>query len=228
MSDTRLVKDQKEWQKVAADLESENIKLAYYDGPLLELLGSIASKDVLDFGAGPGVLALALSKLGASVKVWDISEEMRAKAAERIGAANVYDALEYVPVEGFDIVINNLVQCIVPEAEVKQMVRQMSRALKSDGTLYIGFCNPLIFKLEESQLDLRFPTGDAYDTNHDYKKIKKEGGYEIIETHRPIEWYEQVFALAGLTLVAKHFTPEYELGGQRIQDFIIFELRKQV
>ena len=58
-------------------------------------------------------------------------------------------------------------------------------------------------------------------------KTKKEGGYQIVENHRPIEWYERAYKEAGLELADTIFTPEYELGGRQIEDFIIFALKKQ-
>jgi len=50
--------------------------------------------------------------------------------------------------------------------------------------------------------------------------------YEIIENHRPIEWYEEMYKEQGLNLVDTFFTPEYELKGRKIKDFIIFKLKK--
>ncbi len=224
--DSKLVEEKSQWHIVAKELEGENIKLAYYDNVLLPLLGDLTGKNVLDFGAGPGVLALAVKRLGGNAKVYDINPEMREKAAEKIGQDNVYNSIQDIPTNFFDFVICNLVLCINPEEEVRKMVADIASYINTTGRVYIGFCNPLIFKIEESNLDFRFPTGDAYETNHRYKKIKKEGNYEIIEDHRPIEWYEKVYADAGLKLIAKHFTPEYEFKGNKIQDFVIFELIK--
>ena len=223
---TKLVQDKKEWHIVAKELESENIKLAYYDNTLLPLLGDIKSKNVLDYGAGPGILALAVKRLGGNIKVYDINPEMREKAAQKIGDENIYNNVEKIPKDFFDIVICNLVLCINPDEEVKNIVRNISKILSNSGSAYIGFCNPKIFNITESNLDFRFPTGNKYEDNHRYKKIKKEGNYEIIEDHRPIEWYEQVYTEAGLKLVDKIYTPEYELKGNHIKDFIVFKLSK--
>lgn len=227
MSDTKkLVADQKEWSVVAKELEAENFKLASYDNTLMSAIGDIKDKKVLDYGAGPGVLALGLQKIGADVKVWDINNEMREKAGAKIGSENIYNDVSQVPQNFFDIIICNLVLCIVPEAEVRNIVGNIRKFLNETGSAYIGFCNPKIFQVAESNLDFRFPTGNKYEDNHDYKKIKKEGGYEIIETHRPIEWYEKVYAEAGLKLADTFFTPEYELKGSKIRDFLIFKLQK--
>jgi 2-polyprenyl-3-methyl-5-hydroxy-6-metoxy-1,4-benzoquinol methylase len=222
----KLVADQKEWSVVAKELEAENLKLASYDNILMSAIGDIKDKKVLDYGAGPGVLALGLQKMGADVKVWDINNEMREKAGAKIGSENIYNDISQVPQNFFDIIICNLVLCIVPEAEVRNIVGNIKIFLNETGSAYIGFCNPKIFQVAESNLDFRFPTGNKYEDNHDYKKIKKEGGYEIIETHRPIEWYEKVYAEAGLKLADTFFTPEYELKENKIKDFVIFKLQK--
>jgi len=203
------------------------MKLMSYDNTLVSLFGDVRGKNILDYGAGPGVLALAIKKLGGNVRVYDINPEMRLKAGEKIGSQNIYKTIDQIPDTNFDIVICNLVLCIVTEDEVRNIVNNIKRKLHPNGRAFIGFCNPKIFETKESQLDFRFPTGESYEKNHDYKKIKKEGGYEIIESHRPIEWYEKVYQDCGLDLVTKTLTPEYELKGNKINDFLIFELKQQ-
>lgn len=220
----KLIADQKAWSEVAKELESENLKLASYDNTLVSVIGDVRGKKVLDYGAGPGVFALGLYKMGADVKAWDINREMREKAGAKIGSEKIYNELSRIPQSFFDIIICNLVLCIVPEAEVRNIVGNIKNLLNESGSAYIGFCNPKIFQVAESNLDFRFPTGHTYEENHNYKKIKKEGGYEIVEIHRPIEWYESVYAEACLKLMGIYFTPEYELRGNKIKDFIIFEL----
>lgn len=222
-----MVARQDEWARVAQELDAENLKLMSYDNTLVSVCGDVKGKNVLDYGAGPGVLALAIQKLGGISKVYDLNADMRAKAAAKIGASNVYHTAEEIPDNFFNIIICNLVLCIVPEEEVRTIVNNLKNKLHPNGRILIGFCNPKIFDVAESNLDFRFATGQPYEENHDYKKIKKEGGYEIIESHRPIEWYEEVYSSCGLELVKKHYTPEYELGGKKIHDFIIFELRKK-
>jgi 2-polyprenyl-3-methyl-5-hydroxy-6-metoxy-1,4-benzoquinol methylase len=223
MNNTQVVVNaQDEWGQVATDLEQEKIKLQSYDNVLLDLV----RPKVLDFGAGPGVLATALASRGLLVKVYDISSEMLDKAAQKIGESNVIRKISDVPENYFDFVICNLVLCIVPDTEVQVILQDIYRALTYNGRALIGFCNPVLFETKESNLDFRFPTGEPYEKNHRYKKTKKEGGYEIIEDHRPMEWYENEFAKAGFRLLKTHFTPRYELNGVSIQDFVIFELMK--
>ena len=223
-----LVSGQRQWGKVLKELESEKIKLAYYDNTLIPLLGNLTDKKVLDYGGGPAVLATALKAKGADSRLFDISPDMRTRAGERIGRENVYKKATDIPQGYFDIIICNLVLCIVPEKEVKNILENMYQETKSRGMVYIGFCNPLIFDVPESKIDFRMRTKHKYEDNHNYKKIKKEGNYEIVESHRPIEWYTSAFKEAGFDLVDTIFTPEYELNGRKINDFAIFKLRKSV
>ena len=223
----KLISQQSQWSAVARELEKEDLKLKSYDKTMFKLFGSVFGNKILDYGAGPGILALGLQKLGAEVKTFDISEEMNSLCAKKIGGNNVYSKAGDIPKRNFDVIICNLVLCIVEEDEVKNILRNIGMELRSSGRVFVGFCNPRIFDVPESNLDLREKTRHVYSENHRYKKIKKEGRYEIIELHRPIEWYEKAFRNCGLELVSTSFTPEYSLNGRVIEDFVIFELRKK-
>ncbi len=216
--------DVKKWNLVANELQSEDLKLASYDRTLIPRLGELRGKTVLDYGCGPGVLALALKRLGANVKVFDISDDMLKLAGDKIEHENIFNDLSDIPKNNFDIVICNLVLCIVDENEVRNIIMNIKILLKENGVAYIGFCNPKIFNILESQLDFRFPTGNKYEDNHSYKKLKREGNYEIIESHRPVEWYSNIYATSGLEIEDITFTPSYELKGNKIEDFVIFKL----
>jgi len=165
-------------------------------------------------------------KQRADSRLFDISKEMRTRAGERIGRENVYKKVEDIPDGYFDFIICNLVLCIVPEKEVVKILKNIYSEIKKAGAVYIGFCNPLVFDVPESKIDFRMQTKHEYEDNHNYKKIKKEGNYEIVESHRPIEWYKKVFKDARLELVDTIFTPEYEFKGRKIKDFVIFKLKK--
>lgn len=224
---TKHISQQSQWSQVANELMAENLKLASYDRTLIDLLGDVEGQAILDFGSGPGVLAYALSRARADVHAYDISKEMRKLAGDKIGQKNVYASVEEIPRNYFAKVICNLVLCIVSDDIVPSIARNLRDVVNDTGRVYAGFCNPRIFNVAESQLDLRESTGQPYEENHKYKKTKKEGGYHITEEHRPLEWYEQTFADSGLTVVKKHFTPQYQMHGRTIEDFVIFEMGKR-
>lgn len=223
----KLVEEEKEWNKVSKELEEEDLKLQSYDYTLIQMLDRGKNVKVLDYGAGPGVLATTLKKLKFDVKCYDLSKEMRERAGKKIGKENIYNEASEIPKNSFDYVVCNLVLCIVSEDECRNISRNISKALKENGIAYIGFCNPKIFNVYESALDFREQTENNYENNHSYMKIKKEGNYKILELHRPIEWHEKMFQENGLNVLDKIFTPEYSLKGNKIQDFIIFKLGKK-
>ncbi|MBI3033441.1 class I SAM-dependent methyltransferase [Candidatus Woesearchaeota archaeon] len=217
-----------EWSKVSSELEQEVAKLKSYDTTLLSVLGVIKGKKILDYGSGPGILASVLCREGADVYAYDISEEMRQQTGQKIGHGNVYATKEAIPDTHFDVTICNLVVCIVTDDEVRTIAKTAAEKTKDDGTIYIGFCNPLIYDCPESRLDIRHQTEHNYHENHVYRKTKKEGNYDILEMHRPLSWYEALFREAGLEAVQTHFTPAYEFRGRTIQDFAIVELKISV
>lgn len=218
----------KDWDLVLRELEAEKIKLMSYDNTIIGNLGGIRGTRILDYGAGPGILAGVLKKLGAEVKVYEVNDKILEAAAKRIGKENVFSNLKQLPLNYFDSIICNLVLCIVVEKEVKRILQAICRLLAPNGNAFFGFCNPLIFEVKESHIDFRFPTGEPYEKNHSYKKIKKEGNYEIHELHRPIGWYEHQLIKSGFAITNILFTPEYDYKGTHINDFVIFKCKKKI
>ena len=221
----RRVSSSARWHEVAKDLEAEQLKVASYDHVIFDRLKSVEGKRWLDYGSGPGVLALACKKLGVDVFTYDINPEMNQKCAEKIGKRRVFQKLREMRGQLFDIITCNLVLCIVTEKEVKHISEQIRKLLRKDGAALIGFCNPQIFDVRDTQLDYRFPTGNTYWEHHTIPKIKKEGGYRIFDNVRPISWYHDTFYEAGLEQTGLHVTPRYKMpnSDRSISDFVIFE-----
>lgn len=214
------------WAEVAAELEGEDLKQKIYDNTLLNLIGNLSGRGVLDYGAGPGVVASRIARSGGEVKVFDISTDMLRIAAEKLGAGNVYTNVTDIPADTFDVIVCNLVVCIVPDDEAVRIIENIKQVMKPDGVAFVGFCNPRIFDVSESLIDFRHSTGLDYEDNHGYTKTKKEGGYRIEETHRPIGWYNGVFDALGMQREL-FFTPQYQLDdGRKISDFVIFKLQR--
>jgi ubiquinone/menaquinone biosynthesis C-methylase UbiE len=110
---------------------------------LLEMLGSLAGKTLLDVGCGDGALALELAHRGAVVTGLDADPAMIV-AARRRGEASgtqlrfVEGHAERLPFEDatFDRVIAVAVLCLVGDAG--RAIAEMARVLKPRGQLVIG------------------------------------------------------------------------------------------
>jgi 2-polyprenyl-3-methyl-5-hydroxy-6-metoxy-1,4-benzoquinol methylase len=224
----KMIIEQNEWDKVYQELENEVIKTSSYDKFIIKLIGDIEGKTILDYGSGPGVIAKALTDLGAKVEIYDSNKKILEMAGRRINSQNIIYTKEGIKKALYDIVLCNLVVCIVNHDEVLNISKDICKALMpATGIAFIGFCNPNIYNIHESNLDIRHSGNIKYQENHIYYKQKKEGDYVIPEMHRPIDWYENEFKRSGLSVTEIFFTPEYSLMGNSIKDFIIFKLVKK-
>ncbi len=158
------------WGLVARELEQEKLKLMSYDSILLNTMRLGTGTRVLDCSASPGVLSYALQWLGCDVKTFDISRIMNVLCAKKNRVENVYTSVGQIPDSTFDYVVCNLVLCINPEVEVRFIAGKISEILMAGGECFIGFCNPKIFDIPESALDIRLPSWKGYEDNHVFRK----------------------------------------------------------
>lgn len=110
---------------------------------ILDLVGEVCGRTVLDVGCGDGALAIELARCGARVTGVDASDAMIAAATARASqdgadiAFLVADAghLPFAP-ETFDIVVAVTILCFVDDAG--PFFREMARVLRPGGRLVIG------------------------------------------------------------------------------------------
>ncbi|MCK6450989.1 MAG: class I SAM-dependent methyltransferase [Alphaproteobacteria bacterium] len=110
---------------------------------ILELVGDVAGRRVLDVGCGDGALAVELSQRGAAVAGIDSSRAM-IEAARRLAErrrvdidfrAATAERLPF-PAEQFDVVVAVTILCFVEDAA--PVFREMARVLRPGGRLVIG------------------------------------------------------------------------------------------
>ncbi|MDR0231397.1 MAG: class I SAM-dependent methyltransferase [Dysgonamonadaceae bacterium] len=223
---SRIVVEKNEWDRVYKDLENEVIKTSTYDDCIIQLIGDVKNKRILDYGGGPGVIAKALKDLGANVDIYDNNERILKMANNRLSSKNIMPDKNNIPQNTYDFALCNLVVCIVEDDEVVDITKDIYNALHKEGSAFVGFCNPKIYNVHESKLDIRHSGNINYEENHEYLKEKKEGGYIVPEKHRPLEWYSKIFEEAGFLIKEISFTPEYVFKEKAINDFVIYTLKK--
>ena len=110
---------------------------------ILELIGTVDGKQVLDVGCGDGVLSFELARQGAKVTGLDADPTMIAAArkrgeADRASVRLVEGRAERLPFAdaSYDIVVAVTVLCFVPDA--KAAVAEMARVLRPGGRLVVG------------------------------------------------------------------------------------------
>lgn len=207
------------WDKLSISVESQTMKQRLYDNLLISFLPKVDGLKILDFGSGTGDISEIVEDMGAEVKAYDLSREMRNITGNKIGVDKVYETVNKLPDKDFDIVLSSLVICIINEKKVVEVMRKIYDCLKHKGFAFIGFCNPLNFNVKDNSFQSKIISGKSYSTNHTYTKIIKEGNFEIIEQHRPLSFYEKLFENVGFSIAEAKISEG--------NDFIIYKLEKR-
>ncbi len=109
----------------------------------LELLGNVRGKKMLDFGCGTGIYAKLLTKKGAKIKGFDISDEMLRIARRENPKLDLRHGSGYkIPFnEKFDIVYAALVIDYFKDWD--KVFKQVSKVLKKGGIFVFSAGNPV-------------------------------------------------------------------------------------
>ncbi|MEJ2858575.1 MULTISPECIES: class I SAM-dependent methyltransferase [unclassified Saccharothrix] len=190
----------------AAENETSLVN-AYYARPaILDLLGDVAGRQVLDAGCGAGSVAVGLRERGAVVSGFDRSAKMVELARRRLGdvveVADIAEPLPY-PDAAFDdavaaLVLHYLEDWTAPLAELR-------RVLKPGGRLVVVVNHPSLLKMEHPEADYFATSKWSYEyTFHGQPAV-------LTYWHRPLHAMTDAFTAAGFritTISEPHPSPE--------------------
>lgn len=178
--------------------------------PILELLGNVEGKWVLDAGCGEGYLSRMLSKQGANVTGIDYSCRMLELARQRTDDESIkylhgnIENLHSIESQSFDRVVSNMV--IQDLEKYEEAIIEMYRLLKKDGIFVFSILHPCFITPNSGWIRNR--NGDK-----EYWKVERyfyEGAYEqnfpvdsdekVVYYHRTLTSYINAFRKAGFIL----------------------------
>ena len=212
---------------------------------ILELLGRIVDKAVLDAGCGEGFLSRLMAERGASVTAVDYSTRLleiaRERTTEDLGIDYVHANLEHLDMlndDTFDIVVSSLVIQDVPDYQAA--VAEMYRVLRPGGACLLAISHPC------------FSSDGGWVRDADGKKLHwkidnyfYERGFEIPLTpnsdHNPIGFHRTLTSyyrtITGAGFVIEDLMEPYPsqkaiekypdfIDDLRMTHFLVFKLKK--
>src|ERR671935_1141602 len=170
--------------------------LGLVDPVLTELIGEVATQEVLSLACGQGQDARLLARLGATVTGVDVSSEMlryarEHEAVEPRGIVYVQgDAqdLEAFPNGSFDGVVCHMALMDIPH--LASAVRSVARVLREQGWFVFSIVHPAYQPHVENVTD--------YLVDHRYRKRLPPDWLPEYAYHRPLAMYVGELLQAGL------------------------------
>jgi len=161
------------------------------DLKILEIIKNISPKSLLDYGAGKCKTASMIrNATGTDVYVYDTDiptiEKYGQSFPKYITNNKRFD-------NKFDVVILNIVLCIIDNEMVNDILRNVKKAIKQDGKVIVTICNPDFANVHKTE----FQNRDFVPKNILYEEIITKTcvytGAKKTEYHRASRWYVDIF-----------------------------------
>jgi ubiquinone/menaquinone biosynthesis C-methylase UbiE len=214
---------------------------------ILELIGDVRGKKVLDVGCGTGFYSLWLSEKGAKVLGIDSSKEMIKTAKEKASKKKLDTefligdmATLRMDDDVFDVVLSTLV--LMDVKELDKAINELIRVAKNGGDIIISVQHPILTAgdWERKSGQKLFRKLDNYFKERELEVVWEDEKKEQVPFkfyHRPLQAYIQPFLERGciLTNLVEPYPheayailnpKEYE-DTKRIPHFIVLKFRKQ-
>lgn len=171
----------------------------HYERPAtIGLLGDVAGKVVLEAGCGAGALTEWLVEHGARVTAFDVSQEMLALAAARLGdratilRADLGEELGFAQTAGFDVVVASLVLHYLRDWD--RPLAELRRVVADNGTVVLSTHHPA-WDWQEHSPDDYFSLRQVTET-----WIRDGRPFEVTFWRRPLRDMTRAIADAGFLI----------------------------
>ena len=233
-----------QWTESVQDwIETDQaVRTGMLDSWMLDALGDVSGKSVIDIGCGEGRFCRLLSELGATVTGVDLTEALIERASIVGSTRETYlvgdaEKLEGVAVESFDLAVSYIV--LVDLMDYHRSIREAYRVLRPGGRFIV--CN--VHPMRSAPINFSGWIRD-YDKKLFYPvdNYTEEGprefmwwGRQFINMHRTLSSYVSAFLDAGFVLEAlQEPVPSEEQMAEhpnfddepRVPNFIIYVLKK--
>ena len=233
-----------QWTESVQDwIETDQaVRTGMLDSWMLDALGDVSGKSVIDIGCGEGRFCRLLSELGATVTGVDLTEALIERASIVGSTRETYlvgdaEKLEGVAVESFDLAVSYIV--LVDLMDYHRSIREAYRVLRPGGRFIV--CN--VHPMRSAPINFSGWIRD-YDKKLFYPldNYAEEGSREFmwwgkpfINMHRMVSSYVSAFLDAGFALEGLHEpipsdeqlveNPKFD-DELRVPNFIIYVLKK--
>lgn len=213
---------------------------------ILELIGDVRGKKVLDAGCGGGFYALWLSEKGAEVLGIDGSEEMIKTAKEKASRKKLHARFQIGDVTDlriedgvFDVVLSTLV--LMDVKKLDKAASELVRVTRDGGCIIVSVQHPILTAGDWERESGRklFRKLDDYFKERELEAVWKNEKKERVAFkyyHRPLQAYTQPFLERGCVLthlvephphkVYRIMNPKEYEDTKRIPHFIVFKFQK--
>lgn len=172
------------------------------DAPMLEMVGDVTGKRVLDVGCGEGRFCRMMTDRGARITGIDPTIPLLGIAAtgEGLYARAVGESLPFADAS-FDLAVTYLTLIDIPD--YRTAIREIFRVLAPGGKVAVANLNPFATTRPAAwyRNDAGEPLHVAVEDYFDEKAtLLRWGKINIYNWHRPMEAYMQAFLEAGFVL----------------------------
>lgn len=194
------------------------------DDMLLEKLGDISGKKILDIGCGNGDSVFLLSENGADVIGVDIDEDVLNEAKVKYPKLtflnhDIITSKDHLRKDN-EVVVLELVAMFVNDFD--RFMNAVRELLVDDGLIYITILHPF-FVLKESEKFVEFPDDDYFVEN--VLKIK-DSSVDNEYFSRSVSWYVNKFVDLDLNIEEMVESSVFINEGQDFPEVIAFILSK--